>query len=129
MADRQPAELEIGEQRLDVALRHFARRRVAHMADRDIAGQAVDDVLRAEIVADQPGPAMRVELPAIVGDDAGRFLAAMLQRMQPKRGQRRRIRMTVDSENAALFVEMIRVGAAGRQHPLPLSGICSPRAR
>jgi hypothetical protein len=29
----------------------------------------------------------------------------------------------VNPENAALFVEMIRVSAAGRQHPLPASGI------
>ena len=34
VADRQPAELEIGEERLDVAQRDLAGRRIADMADR-----------------------------------------------------------------------------------------------
>jgi|SRR5258706_15640547 len=99
------------------------------MADRDGAGQAVDDVLRAEIVADQPRAAMRVELAAVVGDDASRFLAAMLQGMQTERRQRGGVRMAIDPEYAAFFVEMIRVSAAGRQHPLPASGIRRLRVR
>ncbi len=129
VADRQPAEFEIGEQWLDVALRHLAGRRIAHMADRDRAGQAVDDVFRAEIVADQPRSAMRVELAAVIRDDAGRFLAAMLQGMQTERRQRGGVRMAIDPEHAAFFVEMIRVNAAGRQHPLPASGIRRLRVR
>ena len=52
VADREPAELEIGEQRLDVAQRHLAGRRIADMADRSAPGQATDHLLRAEIVAD-----------------------------------------------------------------------------
>ena len=40
VADRQPAELEIGEERLDVAQRHLAGRRIAHMADRGMAASA-----------------------------------------------------------------------------------------
>ena len=129
VADRQPAEFEIGEQRLDVALRHLAGRGIAHMADRYRAGKAPDDVLRAEIVADQPRAAMRVELAAVIGDDAGGFLAAMLQGMQPERRQRGGVRMAVDPEYAALVVEMIRVSAAGGQHPLPASGIWPLRVR
>ena len=117
VADREPAEIEIGEQRLDVAQRDLAGRRIAHMADRHRAGQARDDVLRAEIVADQTGAAMRAELLAVIGDDAGRLLAAMLQRMQPERGQRRRVGMPENPENAAFLVETIAVRAAGRQHP------------
>ncbi len=34
VADGEPAELEISEQRLDVTQRHLAGRRIAHMADR-----------------------------------------------------------------------------------------------
>src|SRR2546421_8262892 len=56
-------------------------------------------------------------------------LAAMLQRMQPERRQRGGVRMAVDPEHAALFVEMIRVSAAGGQHPLPASGIWPLRDR
>ena len=62
---------------------------------------------------------MRVELLAVIGDDAGRFLAAMLQRVQPERGQRRRVGMAEDAEDAAFVVKMVRVGAAGRRHPPP----------
>ena len=129
MADRQPAEFEIGEERLDVALRHLAGRRIAHMADCDIAGQAVDDIAGAEIVADQPRSAMRIKLAAVIGDDAGRLLAAMLQGMQAEGGQRSGIRMAVNPENAALFVKMVRLSAAGLQHPLPASGIWPLRVR
>src|SRR5205823_13072089 len=129
VADRQPAELEIGEQRLDVALCYLAGCRIAAVADRDSAGEAVDDVARPEIVADQSRPAMRVELAAVIGDDAGGLLAAMLQGMQPQRRQRGGVRMAVNPENAALFVEMIRVSAAGRQHPLPASGVRPLRVR
>ena len=109
VADRQPAELEIGEQRLDVAHRHLAGRRIAHMADRRVPAQALDDLLRAEIVADLPHAAMGVELLAVIGDDAGRFLAAMLQRVQAERRQRRAVGMAVDAEDAAFFVQMIRI--------------------
>src|SRR6516162_4991749 len=37
VADREPAELEIGEQRLDVAQGHFTGRRIADMADGGVA--------------------------------------------------------------------------------------------
>ncbi len=61
---------------------------------------------------------MRAELLAIIGDDAGRFLAAVLQGVQPERGQGRRVGMAVDPENAAFLVEMV-VSVAGRPHPPP----------
>ena len=53
VADRQSAELEIGKKRLDVAQRHLAGGGVADMADRGVARQPVDHLLRAEIVADE----------------------------------------------------------------------------
>ena len=117
VADREPAELEIGEERLDVARRHLAGRRIAHMADRHRPRQPGDDVLRAEIVADQAGAAMGAELLAVIGDDTGRFLAAMLQRMQPERGQRRRVGMTIHPEHATFVVEAVDVRVADRPHP------------
>src|SRR4029077_4016753 len=84
VASRQPAELEIGKQRLDVAQRYLARCRIAHMADRHRTRQPGDDLLRAEIVADEAGAPMRAELLAVIGDDAGGFLAAVLQGVQPE---------------------------------------------
>ena len=116
VADREAAEIEIGEQRLNVAQRDLAGRRIADMPDRRRTRQTRDDVLRAEIVADQTGAAMRAELVAVIGDDAGRLLAAMLQGVQAERGQRRRVLVPVDPENTAFLVETIRF-RAGRQHP------------
>src|SRR5712671_2673601 len=52
VADREPAELEIGEKRLHVAQRDLAGCRIANMADRSVAGQSPDDFLGAEIIAD-----------------------------------------------------------------------------
>src|SRR5260221_10627588 len=126
MADRQPAELEIGEQRLNVALRHLARRRIAVMANGHVAGQAIDDLFRAEIVADQARTAVCVELAAVIGDDSGSLLAAVLQRMEAERGQRGCVGMAVDPENAAFLVETVRVAPAGRRHPPPSLGRSSP---
>jgi hypothetical protein len=45
--------------------------------------------------------AMRVELRAVARDDASRFLPAMLQRVEPEIREVRRLRMTVDTEDAA----------------------------
>jgi hypothetical protein len=47
----------------------------------------------------EPYPVMR--------DDAGGFLAAMLQGMQAQSGDRRRIGHVPDSENAALFMRLV----------------------
>ena len=44
---------------------------------------------------------------AVEADDAGGFLAAMLERMQAERGQRRGIGMIEDAEDAALLVQPV----------------------
>ena len=78
VADGEPAKLEIGEERLHIAHRHLAGRRVADMADRGIAAQARDHLLGAEIVAHLAETAVGIELFAVIGDDPGRFLPAVL---------------------------------------------------
>src|SRR4051812_16460000 len=92
------------------------------MADRHAAGQALDDLFRAEIIADEARTAMRAELLAVKGDDAGGFLAAMLQRVQAERRQCRRVGMAVDPEDAAFVMKMVRVALAGRHSLPPSSG-------
>ena len=52
---------------------------------------------------------MGVELLAVIGDDAGRFLAAMLQGVQPERRQRGRVGMAENAEDAAFLVQMVIV--------------------
>ena len=54
--------------------------------------------------------ALDPELLSVEGDDAGRLLAAVLQRVQPERGQRRRLRVPPNAEDAALFVELVVEG-------------------
>jgi hypothetical protein len=74
-----------------------------------MAGEARHDAFGGEDVADVAEVAVRVELPTVVGDDAGGFLAAVLQGVQAKGGQRGGIGMAEDAENAALLVEFIVV--------------------
>ncbi len=119
VADRQPTQLDLEKQRLDIAQRDLARRRIADMTDRGMAGKLSDDVRGAEIVADEPHAAVGVELLAVIGDDSCRLLAAMLQRVQAKRGQRRGVRVAEDAEDAAFLMKTIRVAAAGCQHARP----------
>ena len=54
------------------------------MADGAIALQSFDFALIAEHLGEQAESAMTDEMTVIVGDDAGTFLTAMLQRVQAK---------------------------------------------
>ena len=78
VADGEAAGIELGEQRLHVAQDGFAGGRIADMADRGIAGQAVDDFAAGKVVADEAHAALGVEARAIERDDAGGLLAAVL---------------------------------------------------
>ena len=70
---------------------------------------------------------MGVELLAVIGDDADRLLAAMLQRMKSERRQRSRFGVSVDSEHTAFLMEMIVIQGSGCQHLPPLRA--PPRLR
>ena len=58
--------------------------------------------------------AFDMELRAVIGDDAGGFLAAVLQRVQAECDDRRGVLPAENAEHAAFVVEMI-VGLVGRQ--------------
>ena len=113
VADGEPAELEIGEQRLYVAHRHLAGRRIAHMADRGPPRKTADHLFRAEIVADLAHAAMGAELLAVISDDARRLLPAMLQRVQAECRECCCFGMTVDAEDAALLVQVVCIQNIG----------------
>ena len=55
------------------------------------------------MIADQPLAALGMEPRAVEGDDAGRFLAAVLERMQPERDNRRGVGVVENAEHAALL--------------------------
>ena len=110
MRDRKAARLEFGEQRLDVAKHGLAGGRIAHMADRQSPREAVDGRGVGEVVADQPLPALRMKPHAVVSDDAGGFLATMLQSMQAKRGNGGGVGMVKNAEDAAFLAQSVAVG-------------------
>ena len=118
MAKRQAAEREVGEQRLHVAQKRRARGRIAHVADRGVPGQGADHRLAAEMIADQPERAMAVEQPAIEADDARRFLAAVLQGMEPEHAMCRGVVVTMDAEHAALLAQLV-----GGEDAMPGHGV------
>ncbi len=64
--------------------------------------------LRPKASPTRPGMALGDELAIVVGDDAGRFLAAMLKGMQPQHAQGAGIGMAENAENAAFFMQRIR---------------------
>ena len=109
VADREAAAFKLGEQRLHVAKDGFAGGRIAHMADRDGAGQPVDHLAAGEVVADQAHAALGVEALAVERDDPGGLLAAVLQRVQSERGDRRGVGMAEDAEHAAFLAQPVGV--------------------
>ncbi len=118
MAQREAARIEIDEQRLHVAQHWIAASRIADVAYRHVAFQPLDHRARSEMVADQADAAFGMEVVPVEADDAGRFLAAMLERMQAERSERRGIGMIEDAEDAALLVqpvlfEPVQVGPLG----------------
>jgi hypothetical protein len=109
VADRETAGVEFGEQRLDIAQDGAAGRGVAGVADGGIAGQAFDHFAAGKGVADEAEPAFGMKPGAIKGDDAGGFLAAMLQGVQSKRGDGGGVGMAEDAEHPAFLAQRIAV--------------------
>jgi hypothetical protein len=73
------------------------------MADREVAGEALDHLAAGEGVADQAEPLLRVKPRAVEGDDAGGLLAAVLQSVQPERGDGGGFRVAENAEHAAFL--------------------------
>ena len=109
VADGKAAGIELGEQRLHIAQDGLAGGRIAHMADRGVARQAIDHLAAGKGVADQPEPALGVEPFAVERDDAGGLLAAMLEGMQAERRDGGGVGMAEDAEHAAFFAQAVLV--------------------
>ena len=60
--------------------------------------------------------AMGVIIGAVEADDAGRFLAAVLQRMEAERDEAGGAVGAPDSENAAFLAQLVVVELVGGQH-------------
>ena len=114
-ATREAAGVEIGEQRLHVAQDGVAGGGVAVVAERDVALEAADHVGLVEVVADEAEAALGMEVAAVVGDDAGGFLAAMLQGVQAERGQGGGVLVAEDAEDAAFLAQAVVAGGPQRR--------------
>ena len=86
------------------------------MADGGRPAQRPDHILAIEIAGNMAHGAPRVKVAAIETDDARRFLSAMLQRVQAKRGDSRRRFAPGDAEHAALLAQFVVVERMGCQH-------------
>ncbi len=109
MSDREAAARELGEERLDIAFERAAGGRVADMANGPIANQLVDDGGRRKAVADEADMALGKELPTIGRNDAGRLLAAVLQRVEAEGGEGGGVAMAEHAKHAAFFVQLVVV--------------------
>ena len=73
----------------------------------NMAGQALDHFALGKSIADEAKPTFTVEAAAVIGDDAGGLLAAMLQGVQPERGDGGGLRMAENAEHAALLAKCV----------------------
>jgi hypothetical protein len=81
-----------------------------------MATQLLDHGLPVEAVGDMAEIAMGMETLAVEGDDAGRFLAAMLKSVKTENGVGGDFLDTVDAYNPALFLEMVVVEGVRCEH-------------
>jgi hypothetical protein len=79
------------------------------MSDGRIAGQPVDHLAPREGVADQAEAALGVKAFAVIGDDAGGFLAAVLERMQAERGDGGCVGVSENAEDAAFLAQAVGI--------------------
>ncbi len=107
MGDGEAAICQIGEDGLYIAEHGAAGGGVAVMADGGVALKAFDDFFGREIIANLAHALVAVEMAAVMADDPGGFLPAMLQGMQAKGDEGGRLRMAIDAENAAFLMQLI----------------------
>ena len=118
MAQSHVAVMEAEDERLDVVRGARAGRCVTHVADGAIALQSFDFALIAEHLGEQAESAMTDEMTVIVGDDAGAFLTAMLQRVQAEIGKSGGVRVAPHAEDATFLVNVFEFS---RQAKAPFS--------
>src|SRR5882762_2021585 len=95
---------------LRIQQRRVARSRVARMADSHIALE-LGQYIVGEDIGNQPHALDVRKISAVGSSDTSRLLPTMLQGIESKIGLSRSIRMTVNSNNTALFAKLV-IGAA-----------------
>ncbi|CAI8427757.1 MAG: Uncharacterised protein [Rhodospirillaceae bacterium] len=82
VGQRHRAETGVQRQRLDVLQPRPAHGRIAHVADSAVAVEVKATRVGGEVVGDQPGGLVGLELAFVQGDDAGAFLPPVLLGVQ-----------------------------------------------
>src|SRR5713101_6032074 len=106
VAEGDLALVAVDHDGLSVEQGFVARGRVARVADGEAARELCEHAW-LENFFDFAHRAMDVQLFAVAGNDAGGFLAAMLQGVETEIGEVRRFRMAEDAEDTTLVVEVI----------------------
>ena len=109
VGDCKAAPVGFHEDGLHVAQHGFARGRVAVVADGGMAGERSDVGPVREDLGDEAKIAVDMELRPVEGDDAGGFLASMLQGMKAEDRVGRRVLGSEDAEDTALLVQLVIV--------------------
>src|ERR1041385_2866874 len=110
MGDGDAAARQVGEDGLDIAGATSTRRGIAVMADGETAPKILaGGRIAAKGIAHQPSMAFGDELTIVIGDNARRFLAAMLERMQPQHRQGAGVGMVENAKHAALFMQRVLI--------------------
>ena len=102
---------EVTEGKIDAQGLHIleacpARSGIAVVPDRHRAGQTCQGLLRKNI-CNKALPLFDIELFAVIRDNAGSFLSAMLQRVKTEIGEVRGFFMAVNTEHGTFVVELI----------------------
>src|SRR5262249_3191569 len=100
------ALVAVDHDRLRVEQGFVARRRVARVTDSGGAGKFVQNI-GLEDFFDLSHGAVGGKFAVVGRNDAGRFLSAMLQRIQAQVGELGRLLVAVDPDDATVVVEVI----------------------
>jgi hypothetical protein len=107
VGDGEAAAGELGKQRLDVAQSFAAGRRIAGVADRAVAGQAVETERLVKVSPIRPTwRSMENWLP-VKGNDTRGFLAPMLERVQTERDHGGCVFLAENTEHTAFVMEAV----------------------
>jgi len=106
VGDGHRAVRGIGRDRLGIAQARGAGGGVAHMPDGTMAGEALE-TLAAEGVGHPAHGLLHLKGPAVGRGDAGRFLSAVLQRIEPEIDDVGGLGVVPHAEQPALVVELV----------------------
>ena len=85
------------------------------MANGTVALESLQHLWSGEGIADQAAMPLGIKLAAVIGNNASRFLPAMLQCMQAERGQRGGVTRAEYAEDATFLMQLVIV-ARKRMH-------------